>query len=216
MGLGDAPGGRGLNAHDENRRETTTGRLPTGMPRAVREGKAGGGVPAADRPDEALLHVALVEPEIPPNTGNVARTCAAVHVPLHLVEPLGFRLSDRYLKRAGLDYWPYVHLTVHRSLPHFLHAMQHRRLVFFSKKGSVDYWDFAFRPGDCLVFGSETRGLPGELLQAHPDRVLRISMESDGVRSLNLATAVGIALFEARRQIKKRPLTLTAPAALSV
>jgi len=216
VGPGSAPGGRGLNAHDENRREATTVRLRTAMPRAVREDKAEGGVSAPNRPDEALLHVALVEPEIPPNTGNVARTCAAVYASLHLVEPLGFRLSDRYLKRAGLDYWPYVHLTVHRSLPHFLHAMQHRRLVFFSKKGSVDYWDFAFRPGDCLVFGSETRGLPGELLEAHPDMVLRISMESDRVRSLNLSTAVGIALFEARRQIKKRGLPLAAHTALSV
>ncbi|MEJ5366269.1 MAG: tRNA (cytidine(34)-2'-O)-methyltransferase [Desulfosoma sp.] len=216
MGPGNAPGMGNLDGHDGHGRETTPVRLRTDTPRPIRDDTAGGGGRASGRTDDALLHVALVEPEIPPNTGNVARTCAAVHTPLHLVEPLGFRLSDRYLKRAGLDYWPYVHVAVHRSLPHFLVAMQHRRLVFFSKKGSVDYWDFAFQPGDCLVFGSETRGLPDELLQAHPDRVLRISMESDHVRSLNLSTAVGIALFEARRQIKKKCLPLRACAALSV
>lgn len=184
--------------------------------RAMRDEKAESGVPSPACPPDGIFHVALVEPEIPPNTGNVARTCAAVHTPLHLVEPLGFRLSDRYLKRAGLDYWPYVHITVHRSLRHFLHAMHHRRLVFFSKKGSVDYWDFAFNPGDCLVFGSETRGLPGELLEAHPDRVLRIPMESDQVRSLNLSTAVGIALFEARRQLNMKGFKHSVHGSLSV
>lgn len=151
-----------------------------------------------------LLEVALVEPEIPPNTGNVARTCAAVSTPLHLVEPLGFRLTDRYLKRAGLDYWPHVQVTVHRSLHDFLHDMQSRRLVLFSKKGFIDYDRFSFEPGDCLVFGAETKGLPMWLLEAHPDRVVRIPMENEHVRSLNLSTAVGIALFEARRQLRER------------
>ncbi len=153
---------------------------------------------------EAPLEVALVEPEIPPNTGNVARTCAAVLTPLHLVEPLGFRLTDRHLKRAGLDYWPYVQVIVHRSLQHFLRCMEGRRLLFFSKKGFVDYDRFAYEPGDCLVFGSETRGLPTWLLEAHADRVLKIPMESSHVRSLNLSTAVGIALFEARRQLRQQ------------
>lgn len=216
MGPRDAPSSGGFESPGENRRETSAARFRTEMSRPVRDDRAGGGIPAGALAGEAPFHVALVEPEIPPNTGNVARTCAAVHTPLHLVEPLGFRLSDRYLKRAGLDYWPYVHLTVHRSLPQFLHAMAHRRLVFFSKKGSVDHWDFAFQPGDCLVFGSETRGLPDELLLAHPDRVLRLSMESHEVRSLNLSTAVGIALFEARRQIRKRWPKVKGHAALSV
>ncbi|ROQ92116.1 tRNA (cytidine(34)-2'-O)-methyltransferase [Desulfosoma caldarium] len=165
---------------------------------------------------QAPLEVALVEPEIPPNTGNVARTCAAVHVPLHLVEPLGFRLTDRYLKRAGLDYWPYVNVTVHRSLQHFLRHMEGRRLLFFSKKASLDYDAFVYMPGDCLVFGSETQGLPAWLLEAHADRALRIPMDSAHVRSLNLATAVGIALFEARRQIKGQLAPSRPQAALSL
>lgn len=154
----------------------------------------------------APVEVALVEPEIPPNTGNVARTCAATNTPLHLVEPLGFRLTDRHLKRAGLDYWPYVDVTVHRSLEHFLRYMEARRLLFFSKKGSLDYDAFGYEPGDCLVFGSETQGLPAWLVEAHAHRVLRIPMDSAQVRSLNLSTAVGIALFEARRQLKGQPV----------
>lgn len=213
---GDVPDVGGPEVGGEIRQETTTRPRAEEIPLAVRLEKAGSGICASAGPPEALLQVALVEPEIPPNTGNVARTCAAVHIPLHLVEPLGFRLSDRHLKRAGLDYWPYVRVTVHRSLQNFLKTMQQRRLVFFSKKGAVDYWDFAFRPGDCLVFGSETRGLPDELLDAHPDRVLRIPMKSDQVRSLNLSTAVGIALFEARRQLKTPCRPDTVPAALSV
>ncbi|MBC7357264.1 MAG: tRNA (cytidine(34)-2'-O)-methyltransferase [Desulfacinum sp.] len=156
------------------------------------------------RPMEPLLEVALVEPEIPPNTGNVARTCAATRTPLHLVEPLGFRITDRHLKRAGLDYWPHVRVQVHPSLDAFRRAVGHRRLVFFSKKGTRAYYDFLFRPGDCLVFGSETRGLPQELLESDPDRVLCIPMDCEQVRSLNLATAVGVALFEARRQLSTR------------
>lgn len=216
MSSGDVSENRGLKPSSAKRPETPTGRSEAGSPWAVRPEKAGSGILASAGTFETSLHVALVEPEIPPNTGNVARTCAAVHTPLHLVEPLGFRLSDRYLKRAGLDYWPYVHMMVHRSLRFFLKAMELRRLVLFSKKGSVDYWDFAFRPGDCLVFGSETRGLPQELLEAHSDRVLRIPMESDRVRSLNLSTAVGIALFEARRQLRDECRHLTVPAALSV
>ncbi len=149
----------------------------------------------------AVLEVALVEPEIPPNTGNVARTCAATRTPLHLVEPLGFRLTDRHLKRAGLDYWPHVRLRVHSDLNAFLDAMRDKRLVFFSKSGSHVYYDYSFQPGDCLVFGPETRGLPEDLLRRFPDRVLRIPMDCSHVRSLNLATAVGVALFEARRQL---------------
>lgn len=164
----------------------------------------------------APVEVALVEPEIPPNTGNVARTCAAANTPLHLVEPLGFRLTDRYLKRAGLDYWPYVDVTVHRSLEHFLCHMKGRRLLFFSKKGCLDYDAFGYEPGDCLVFGSETQGLPAWLLEAHADRVLRIPMDSAHVRSLNLSTAVGIALFEARRQLKGQPAQSRPQAALSL
>ncbi|WP_084055674.1 tRNA (cytidine(34)-2'-O)-methyltransferase [Desulfacinum hydrothermale] len=149
------------------------------------------------------VEVALVEPEIPPNTGNVARTCAATRTPLHLVEPLGFRLTDRHLKRAGLDYWPHVQVRVHPDLDTFLRAVEHRRLVFFSKKGACPYYDFDFLPGDILVFGPETRGLPEELLESAWDRVVSIPMDCEHVRSLNLATTVGVGLFEARRQLSR-------------
>lgn len=156
----------------------------------------------------ASVQVAIVEPEIPQNTGNVARTCAATHTPLHLIEPLGFRLTDRYLKRAGLDYWPHVDLTVHPDLESFRRRLSGCRFVYFSAHGTRVFHDFRFHPGDCLVFGSETRGLPPELLRAEPRRVLTLPIDRSRVRSLNLATAVGVALFEALRQMPcaRRPL----------
>jgi tRNA (cytidine/uridine-2'-O-)-methyltransferase len=149
----------------------------------------------------ALLHVALYQPEIPPNTGNVARTCAATHTPLHLVEPLGFRLSDRYLKRAGLDYWPHVSLKIHASFEALRTELFSSRMVYFSAHGARPYYEFRFMPGDCLVFGSETRGLPGEILDSENDRLVQIPIDRSRVRSLNLATCVGAALFEALRQL---------------
>ena len=147
------------------------------------------------------LRVVLYQPEIPQNTGNIARTCAATHTPLHLIEPLGFRLTDRYLKRAGLDYWPHVHLRVHPSLDALKEEISPSRLVFFSARGPRTCYDFDFLPGDCLVFGSETRGLPRSLLDSDPDRVLKIPIDRARVRSLNLSTTVGVALFEALRQM---------------
>jgi tRNA (cytidine/uridine-2'-O-)-methyltransferase len=150
----------------------------------------------------ALLAVALYHPEIPQNTGNVARTCAATRTPLHLIEPLGFQLADRRLKRAGLDYWPQVELTLHASWDAFRASLAHRRMIFFSSRGGCLLHRFLFRPGDCLVFGPETRGLPPALLAAHPDRVVSVPMDRTRVRSLNLATAVGIGLYEALRQLK--------------
>ncbi|HBD08904.1 MAG TPA: tRNA (uridine(34)/cytosine(34)/5-carboxymethylaminomethyluridine(34)-2'-O)-methyltransferase TrmL [Syntrophobacteraceae bacterium] len=147
------------------------------------------------------LHVVLYRPEIPQNTGNVARTCAATHTPLHLVEPLGFQLSDRYLKRAGLDYWPHVRLEVHPGWGVARERLAGCRLVLFSTRGELPYHHFGFRPGDCLVFGSETTGLPQELFAAHPDHVVHLPIDRTHVRSLNLSTAVGIALFEAIRQL---------------
>lgn len=148
------------------------------------------------------LGVILYQPEIPQNTGNIARTCAATHTPLHLVGPLGFRITDRYLKRAGLDYWPHVHM---RFYPDFetAHAdIRPSRLVYFSARASRPYHDFRFQNGDCLVFGSETRGLPQELLASYPGDVIQIPIDRTRVRSLNLATTVGIALFEALRQLR--------------
>lgn len=149
----------------------------------------------------ALLRVVLHQPEIPQNTGNIARTCAATHTPLHLIEPVGFKLSDRYLKRAGLDYWPHVRLEVHPSLEVLRSRLSPCRLVYFSTHGRQPYYDFEYLPGDCLVFGSETRGLPGALLDAEPEQVLKIPIDTARVRSLNLSTTVGIALFEALRQL---------------
>lgn len=149
----------------------------------------------------APLHVALVEPEIPPNTGNVARLCAATGCALHLVEPLGFRIDDRELKRAGLDYWDCVALTVHSSLQAFLEATATLPRWFFSTKASRTYAGTAFAHGDVLVFGKETQGLPRALLERYPDRTLRIPMREGSVRSINLSTAVGIATYAAFARI---------------
>jgi len=149
------------------------------------------------------LHVALIEPEIPPNTGNIARLCAATGSPLHLVGPLGFRLTDKSLKRAGLDYWGSVHIVRHPTVEVFMTALSPARFFFFSARGHRLYTSADYRPGDVLVFGSERSGLSDEILKAHADRVLTIPMRKNAVRSLNLATAVGIVLYEALRHIAK-------------
>lgn len=141
------------------------------------------------------LHIGLVEPEIPPNTGNVARLCAATGCALHLVEPLGFGIGDRELKRAGLDYWHRLDVVVHPSLEAFLAATAALRRWFFSTRARQIYSDAAFAPADLLVFGKETQGLPDDLLARYPERCLRIPMRRDGVRSINLSTAVGIATY---------------------
>ena len=150
---------------------------------------------------DAPLHVVLVEPEIPPNTGNVARLCAATGCALHLVEPLGFRIDDRELKRAGLDYWDALGVVVHPSLDAFLAAFAADRLWLFSTRASRTYADAAFARGDALVFGKETAGLPQALLDAHPDRALRIPMRPGAVRSINLSTAAGVATYAALARI---------------
>ena len=150
--------------------------------------------------DGPPLRVVLYQPEIPQNTGNIARTCAATHTPLHLVEPLGFRITDKYLKRAGLDYWPHVRLHVHPDWNALLEALSGSRLVYFSAHARQSFFDFEFRRGDCLVFGPESRGLPPELVEGACDRCLQIPVDRERVRSLNLSTVVGIALFEGLRQ----------------
>jgi tRNA (cytidine/uridine-2'-O-)-methyltransferase len=149
-------------------------------------------------PIEPAFHVVLVEPEIPPNTGSVARTCAATGSPLHLIEPLGFRIDDRSLKRAGIDYWHLVDLNVHPSFDAFRTAQPGRRLHFFSSEAERSYHHADLRPGDALVFGKESVGLPRELLRAHPERVWGIPT-SGRIRSLNLSNAVSIVLYEALR-----------------
>ena len=150
-----------------------------------------------------MLNVALVEPEIPPNTGNIARLCAATKVPLHIVGVTGFRLDDRAVRRAGLDYWPEVDLVRHRDLDALYAALPQARFVFLTTKADKVYTDWLFGPDDCLVFGRETRGLPEDLLRSNWENCLKIPVRNPKVRSLNLATAVGIVLFEALRQTGK-------------
>jgi len=150
--------------------------------------------------DQTMIRVALVEPEIPPNTGNIARLCAATLVPLHIVGVTGFRLDDKAVKRAGLDYWPEVNLTRHASLSELASDLPDARFLYLSTKADKNYLDWQFQASDCLVFGRETRGLPEELLKANWDRCLRIPILNPNVRSLNLSTAVAIVLYEALRQ----------------
>jgi tRNA (cytidine/uridine-2'-O-)-methyltransferase len=149
-----------------------------------------------------MPQVVLVHPQIPPNTGNIARTCAATGTPLHLVGPLGFETSDRYLKRAGLDYWPYVDVHFHDDLAAFraFHRHSGGRQLGFSARGAENYIEFEFQPNDWLLFGSETTGLSPELLQ-ECDRTLYIPMTQSKVRSLNLSVSAALGLFEALRQL---------------
>src|SRR5262245_31806980 len=149
-----------------------------------------------------LIHIALWEPEIPPNTGNIARLCAATGSPLHLIGRLGFCLDERELLRAGLDYWPAVELCRHDTLEQFEAAFA-GRLCCLSARASVPYTRAEFRDGDCLLFGSESRGLPPSALERYADRTFVIPMPTGKVRSLNLATAVGIVLYEALRQLHR-------------
>ena len=146
-----------------------------------------------------MFNVVLVEPEIPPNTGNAGRLCLATKSTLHLVKPLGFSLDDRQLKRAGLDYWDELEVKVWDSLPALMKAKEAQdRCFFVTTKTKRAYWDIKFRPGDYLVFGRETKGLPEQLLKENQESCITIPMS--GTRSLNLATAVAIVLFEAVRQ----------------
>ena len=147
-----------------------------------------------------MFHVARVEPEIPPNTGNVARLCAATRTTLHVVGATGFRLDDRAVRRAGLDYWPEVDLRRHLDLAALYAALPLSRFLYLTTKASRSYAGWAYAPGDCLVFGRETRGLPDEVLRSNPDRCLTIPMPNPRVRSLNLATSVAVVLYEALRQ----------------
>jgi tRNA (cytidine/uridine-2'-O-)-methyltransferase len=151
------------------------------------------------------LHVALLEPEIPPNTGNIARLCGATFTPLHLVGKLGFRVDEKAVRRAGLDYWDDVEIHYPRDLDALGQSLPEHRFLYFSTKAERLYTEWEYRPNDCLVFGRETRGLPEELLRANWERCLRIPMPNLAVRSLNLATSVGIVLYEALRQLSRTP-----------
>lgn len=147
-----------------------------------------------------MIRIALVEPEIPPNTGNIARLCAATNVPLHIVGVTGFRLDDRAVRRAGLDYWPEVVLEKHSHLEELYESLPEARFLYLTTKAERSYADWNFTSDDCLVFGRETRGLPEPLLRSNWDRCLTIPMPNPRVRSLNLATCVGVVLYEALRQ----------------
>ncbi len=146
------------------------------------------------------LSVALIEPHIPPNTGNIARLCAATDTTLHLIQPLGFSLSNVQLERAGLDYWGDVDLWVHPAWRAFRSAIARDRCLYFSSHGSRSYVEAPYTANAVLVFGNETKGLPEPIRAKYPDRVFRIPMRG-AVRSLNLATAVGVVLYEAIRQL---------------
>lgn len=146
------------------------------------------------------LHIVLVEPEIPANTGNIARTCAATGTHLHLVRPLGFSTDDRTLKRAGLDYWYAVKIAYYDAFEEIRQAYPHGRFFFASTRASRRYSDFAFRDGDFFVFGKETKGLPQSLLDENPDTCMRLPM-TDKVRSLNLSNTAAIVVYEALRQL---------------
>ena len=150
-----------------------------------------------------MISVALVEPEIPPNTGNIARLCAATIVPLHIVGVPGFRMDDRAVRRAGLDYWPEVVLKRHRNLEELYEALPMSRFVYLTTRADRVYTDWSFSDNDCLVFGRETRGLPDDVLHAHWENCLKIPILNPKVRSLNLSTSVAIVLCEALRQTGK-------------
>lgn len=146
-------------------------------------------------------HVALIQPEIPPNTGNIARLCAATGTPLHLIGPLGFSIDDPQVRRAGLDYWPSVDLWVHPDWFAFRDAMRRDRCLYFSANATRPFWDAPYQLNSCLVFGNETTGMPTRILEKHPERCFRIPMPSEAVRSLNLATAAGIVLYQALHRL---------------
>ena len=147
------------------------------------------------------LHIVLVAPEIPPNTGTTARLCAATNTPLHLVGPLGFSLEDRYLRRAGLDYWPHVELYTYPDWERFLADHPGARLRFFSARATSSYTSIRYERDDYLVFGGETRGLPADILERYAQHTYTIPMRGSHVRSLNLANAAAIVLYEALRQL---------------
>jgi tRNA (cytidine/uridine-2'-O-)-methyltransferase len=148
-----------------------------------------------------MLHVALWEPEIPPNTGNIGRLCAATGTVLHLVGRLGFRLDDRHLRRAGLDYWSHVEIRQHATIEAFESVLAGSRIIPVSAKVERPYSRERYRDGDCLLFGSESKGLPSTVLSRFAAAAVTIPMPAGRVRSLNLATAVGIVLYEALRQL---------------
>lgn len=162
----------------------------------------------------ARFQLAVIHPQIAPNTGNIARLCVATGTPLHLVRPMGFVLSDRELKRSAMDYWPRLKLTLHDDLTAFEQSWGDRLPWFFDSEGTTSLWEASFQPGDMLVLGSETRGVPPDLLKRHPNRCVRIPQIA-GERCLNLATAAGIVLYEALRRSHENPIDSGPPSKLA-
>lgn len=146
-----------------------------------------------------MFHIVLVEPEIPQNAGNIARTCACTGCTLHMIRPFGFEISDKYLKRAGLDYWHLLDVRYYDSVQELFEKNPGARFFFFTTKAHHTYADIAYREGDFLVFGKETKGLPEELLVEHEETCVRIPMREE-CRSLNLSNSVAIAVYEGLRQ----------------
>ncbi len=156
------------------------------------------------QPVEPLFHVALIEPEIPQNTGNIGRTCVGTRCDLHLVGKLGFKITDKNLKRAGLDYWQHLSWKHHQSIADWESQLVNPKRVFYVEtKTTNSYFDFEYEPGDWFVFGKETTGIPEEILQRNESQIVRIPMFGP-IRSLNVATAVTVVLYEAIRQIQMR------------
>lgn len=148
------------------------------------------------------LHIVFVEPEIPGNTGNIARTCAATNVVLHLIEPLGFDIDEKSVRRAGLDYWEHLEKEVHSSLDEFLEKYKEHRKFFVTTKANHLYTDFEYKDGDMFLFGKETKGLPKWLIAENEKTSIRIPMSEDTrLRSLNLSNCGNIVIFEALRQL---------------
>lgn len=149
------------------------------------------------------LHLVLVQPEIPHNTGAIGRLCVGLDCELHLIRPLGFQLADRHLQRAGMDYWPQVRLTIHDTWQAFLERVDPPQLILLSTHGQQSLYDCRFVPGAALVFGNESRGLPAELRAQYRERLFKIPMPGEHARSINLANAAAIAAYEAYRQFTR-------------
>lgn len=148
------------------------------------------------------IHIVLVHPEIPHNTGAIGRVCVGLDCPLHLIKPLGFRLTEAHLRRSGLDYWDHLRLTVHDSWDRFLETVHPPRLFFLSTRGEASLYTCTFQPDDALVFGSEGSGLPKDFYTRYNDRLFQIPMPGEHARSINLANAVSITAYEAFRQLQ--------------
>jgi tRNA (cytidine/uridine-2'-O-)-methyltransferase len=150
---------------------------------------------------ETVLKIILYKPEIPENTGNIGRLCVGTNTQLHIIKPMKFFLNDKYLKRAGLDYWEHVDLKIHENYDNFLENTDNSNIYLFSTKAEKHFYDIRFNENDALVFGPESSGLPNEMLQKYYHNVYKIPM-SENIRSINLANSVAIVLYEAIRQLK--------------